>query len=66
MMYAWPIDADDKTDLSRRIDARDHPNELAECPLHGCTVISRKRNDIWQWVHENSADTLHARNEKGP
>ena len=63
MMYAWPIDTEDKTDLSKRIDARDHHNEIAECPLHGCTVISRQRNGVWQWCHENSAATLHTRHD---
>ena len=63
MMYAWAIDQDDKTDLSQRIDAREHHNEIAECPLHGCTVVSRERNGVWQWVHENSRKVLHTRNE---
>ena len=62
MQYAWPIGQDDKTDLRNRILADDHHGELAECPLHGCTVISRKRNSVWQWVHENSAATLHNQN----
>ena len=62
MQYAWPIGQNNKTDLGQRICADDHHNEVAECPLHGCTVISRKRNGIWQWVHECSAAILHSQN----
>ena len=51
-MYAWKVGETDKSNLRNRIDARDHHNEIAECPLHGCTVVSRLINEVWQWTHE--------------
>lgn len=51
MMFAWKVGETDRA-LSNRIDARNHPNRIAECPLCGREVVSRLINTVWQWKHE--------------
>lgn len=52
MMYAWPCQEVDRTNLDNRIDAEEHQNEEGVCPLHGCAVVSKFVNGIWQWMHK--------------
>ena len=52
MRYAWAYGSDFK-ELSERVDAENAQGQHAICPLHGCSVVSRNVNGVWQWVHEN-------------
>ena len=51
MLYAYPQGWTGPPDPSKRIRADEHQGAMGVCPLHGCTVMSRVRNGIWQWVH---------------
>lgn len=51
MRFAWLLNEDDRSDLSRRIKAEDYPGGMGSCPCCGMMVVSREVGGVWQWVH---------------